>query len=226
VTSADREQILESVARGELSPEEGNALLKALQRPAPRWWRRVFAPMETLSLPTALGISLLAAGVAVALSRFGVRFDGALDTHLVHHDLSWATAAADLFVSWPLVALLFWAASRVARQGRLVDHLAAVGVARVPLVAAGAVAALLRDQLPRAEELVLEGGQPVLEPGQLAAALFFGLVVALPMLGFFIVLLLTGFRTASGLRGARLAVTFIVTLVVAEVLSKLLLALL
>jgi hypothetical protein len=216
----DPQGILESVARGEITPEEGNALLKALERPRPPLWRWLLDPIELLSTPVALTLSALGALVGAALSRFGVRFDGALDTHHVPSGVSLTTALLDLLVSWPLVAVLFFAASRVlARQGRLVDFLAAVGLARIPLLLAGVALVFFADHLPRTAEQAMD-------PSQLLYPIIFAFVFALPCLAWFITLLVRGFRTASGLRGAPLVISFIATLLIAEVLSKLVLAVL
>lgn len=217
--SAGRERILESVARGEISPEDGNALLKALDRPRPPVWKRFFVPLALLSTRTALLVSVVVAVVSLVLSRLQVHFDGALDTHFGDSPIALHVAVLELLVWWPLTALVFWGASYLlAKQGRFVDFLNAVGLARIPLVAAAVVLVFLADVMPRSPE-------EALEPGRLAYFVVYGLVVAVPLLAWSIALV-TGFREASGLRGIRLALSFVGALLVAEVLSKVVLVVL
>lgn len=215
--SADREQVLESVARGEITPDGANALLKALDRPRPPFWKWLFMPLQLISTRTAMMVSVAVAAVALVLSRFQIHFDGFLDTHLGRSPISFGIAALELLMSWPLPALVFWGASRVvAKQGRFIDFLNAIGVARLPLVVSGVALAFFADVMPRT-------AQEALERGRLVYSLVFGLVFAVPLVIWCITLLVTGFREASGLRGGRLALSFFAALVVAEVLSKLVL---
>ncbi len=218
MSEAQREQILEAVARGEVTPDEANALLKALNKPRPALWRWLFFPMEVLGTRTALLIGLVTAVGALTLSRFDVRFAGAISARHVAQDVPWHLALADLFVSWPLTALVFWLAAKLAgRRGRYLDQLAQVGVARLPLVTSMAVmVAFFVGHIPR--DPVEATKMPAL-----AWALVAGLVVGLPALAWFITLLVTGFRSVTGLRGGRLALTFIAALIVAEVIAMVLL---
>ncbi len=220
--SRDQERILESVHRGELSADEAHTLLEAMRRPRPPLWRRLLLPLEHMSSGAALGIACGVAAVSLGLSRLHLRFDGTLDTHLGSAPVAPLVAVLDLLVSWPLTALVFWAASRgFARRGRYVDHLSSVGVARIPVMLSALVLLAVNPLLP-----------PMPPPGSdplqidVAAWAVPGLLLAagtMPFLVLFIALLVTGFRTVSGLRGARLAGVFIGALVAAEVLSKLVL---
>lgn len=98
------------------------------------------------------------------------------------------------------------------RQGRWVDCLNAVGIARVPLVVIGALAGALRGPLLDAPE-----GPDVL-------VVVFAMTT-LVMVAWFFTLLVTGFRAISGLRGARLVLTSIGVLFFAVLTSKLILSL-
>lgn len=216
----ERERILHAVARGELSAEEGDRLLVALARPAPPLWRRLLFPTEHLSTAAALGLGAGAAAVGLLLGLFHVRFDGALDTHYTSGPVALGVGLSDLLVSWPLPALLFWIAARLfARRGRFVDHLAAVGVARIPAVLSGMVIAVLGPLMPPPPRVV-PGEAITLELGAYVVPALLIAAGTLPFLVLFITLLVTTFRTASGLRGPRLALAFIPALLLAEVLSK------
>lgn len=154
--------------------------------------------------------------VQLGLSFARVRFDGALDSHPAGPaGVSLGAALLDAVVSWPLTAAVFWlGALVVARQGRFVDFLGAVGVARMPMVFSGAVLALVEAYLP------------ITRPGpHHGAGIAVLTALSLPCIVWFFALLFQGFRTASGLRGPRVGVSFVVVLVVAEFVSKLVLRL-
>lgn len=207
--NAERTRILEMVAEGKMSAENADRLLQAIRK-RPTVWQWLFRPLEVLETRTALLVSAGVAGLQLLASRLPLRFDGALDLHGTQAPAPWPTSLIELAVTWPLVALIFWGAARlVARQGRFVDFLAAVGIARLPLILAAGMLGVFH---PTFEEAA--GGQP----GTLAMVLALLLV---PIVVWFIALLVTGFRTASGLRGAKLTLTTIGVLIVAEAVSKL-----
>lgn len=94
---------------------------------------------------------------------------------------------------------------------------AAVGVARLPHVLAGALGGFFRPTLVEAAERAAAEGS---FPG--AALAISGAM--LPLSLWFFALLVTGIHTVAGLRGGRLALAAVVGLLVAEVLSKVALA--
>lgn len=209
-----RQRILEMLAEKKITVEEAEELLAAIRprRPVQGWLLR---PLERFDTRTALVVSAVTAVLQLLVSRLNVRFDGALDAHLSPVEVSWPTALLDLALAWPLVALVFWAAALlVARQGRFVDFLAGVGVARIPLVATGAIAGALRSAL-----LPVQAGQ--LNP----AIVIFGLV-SVVLVVWFVALLVSGLRTASGLGGVKLGLTTFGAIILAEAGTKLLLAIL
>ena len=209
--TTSREQILEMVASGKISAAEGETLLEAL-RPKRRW-RWLAAPFERLAAPRALALGAAGAAAGLLFSRFHIRFDGAFDIHTSRAAVTLRQALTDQLVSWPLPALVLWAAARVrATQARIVDVVANVGVARLPLLWVALVVALLHDRLPKS---------PVdRSPGAMAVVLVLA-VLSLPAIVYAVILLYRAFRAASGLRGARAGITFTLGVVTAEVISKL-----
>jgi len=210
---ADRTRILEMVAAGELSPADADRLLAAAARPRPPLARWLFQPMEILPTGRALAIGAAAALAGALVSvLLGVRFDGALDAHGPAPDpVPPVDAIVDLVLVWPVTALICWGVARLfTRQGRLVDFLAAVGVARAGWLILG----LLIGTVGRAVD---DGALLSVGP----AELIFALALVLPVSAWAIALLVTGFRTASGLRGVRLAVGAVIALVLAEAITKL-----
>ena len=213
--TTERERILELVSSGKLSPADADRLLRQAEgeprRTLVAW---LFDPIDRLGTRRALVVGLIAVAAGVGLSRFGVRFDGALDSHFGEAPAALTSAAADALVAWPLTALVLWLASLAfARQGRFVDHLAAVGLSRVPAFLAGVLLAISSTLWPM--QLPEPGRIPDLHPMALVLIL-----ASVPFVVWQVVLLYRGFRTASGLRGFRCAGAAIVAILAAEVLSK------
>jgi hypothetical protein len=213
VTSAE-ERIKKIAQDRALDEADAARLLEAVRPPAtiePRrsLWRDPFARYGG-EVTTALGVVVAALGVFV--SRFQVRFDGALDVHTVSVPVPLRVALLDQLVAFPLTALILWAVARVAaRHVRFVDVLGVVGFARGPAVLIA---------LPLGLVAVHTSSRTAMSP-----ALAVILLAALAGLGSQIYLLVVGFRTASGLRGARLPWVFIGGLVLTEILTKLVLSL-
>ena len=212
MTTNNRDRILEMVASGKISAAEGDQLLGALEAPKRSRLRRVLNPFDNLTVGPAMAIGVVAAVAGIVLSRWGVRFDGALDVHVGHAEVSLRQAVLDQLVAWPLTAMVLWvAALPLARRTRAADLLANVGVARLPLLWVAAVGVVASPHLPA------NPGQAVSAPG----ALVLLAVLTLPALVWSVALLYNAFGAASGLARVRGGVVFTAALIAAEVASKL-----
>ncbi|WP_437624915.1 YIP1 family protein [Sorangium sp. So ce1151] len=196
-----------------IKPAEGERLLATMApRPPRRGWRLALDPFERFGGGVAAAAGLALAGLSVAITRLGVRFDGFLDLHATPDAIPIRTALLEQVVAWPLPALLFWAYARLLRRRvRLIDFLGVTGLARAPLALAALALALLAPEAP--------AGAPTLTPGLAALA-----VAATLCLAWFLTLLYQAFRNASGLRGAALIAGFIGLVLASEILSKVALA--
>lgn len=216
-------KIMDMVAAGKITTGEADALLAAM-RPSRRFAiRSLFDPYDKVGLWPALAVGLAAsAASAAAAVALGIRFDGFLDIHVAPGPVSAADAVADQVVAWPLSAVVLWlVALPFARQSRVVDFLAATGLARVLLLIAGL---LLVPLTPNATALARMSQNAVSNPAAVASDLVSMIpmiAVALVFVTWFIVALVFAFRHASGLRGGRLAGAFVAALIAAEIVSKL-----
>lgn len=215
--STPREQVLEMVASGKVSPEEGDALLRSMERGRRHWSEWLWNPAARVSTGVGISAAAVLVAVGIALAPLNVRFDGALDMHVGAGPVPLSLALLDA-LCWPITACLFWAVGRVfGRASRVVDHLVAVGLARAPqLPAAVASAVVLRGRVPDdpAQAMAM-----ATDPAALLPILALSLVL-IPVLVWQFVLLVTGLRAASGLRGPRLAGAAVVAIVAAEVVTK------
>jgi hypothetical protein len=173
-------------------------------------------PFPLLSRRAAVIVTGVVALASLGMSRLHVRFDGAVDLHVVPIVPSPALAVADLVASLGAPALLLWAASRLfAKKGDFLDFLLLVGVARLPLVASGLIFALL---VPSYDWLLENAQRPTNH------VLFLGLTL-LSFIGFawFVLWLYRGYKRASGLGALVGGASFAAVLAVAEIVTKLVL---
>jgi hypothetical protein len=211
MTSA--EERIKQLARAQsLDPADAERLLDAV-RPSSERHGILSNPFDRWS-----GEVTSLAGVVVALgglatSRLGVRYDGALDLHVVKGAVPISVALVDQLVAFVLTAVVMWGAARFVSRARFVDVLGAVGLSRAPIVLVAVPLALLVPLLPK---------NPTAPPN---LALLGVVVFALVGIVAQIWLLVLGFRTASGIRGGKLAVAIVGGLFVAELVTKAALAL-
>lgn len=216
--------------KGALDPREAERLLAAMTPSRadigarPGLLNRLLNPFAALG--TAPGLALAAAvtalGVGVALA-FGVRFDGFLDLHVVS-STTLRKAVLDQVAALVPGTLAAWAAALIASRiaarsdararanARIVDFAIVVGLARAPITLLATPIALFAPKLA-------PGAAPVMTPG-------LALMIVLSLVGVagHITWLWQGFRTASGLAGARAVFTFIAAVAASEAASKLLLS--
>jgi hypothetical protein len=207
------------VRSGRITAAEGERLLSALhtrrrELPGPRV---LISPMEYLSTPTMATVTVIGMILGITVEYLGVRFDGAVDVHPSPLTPTFALALFDTVNVLLVPAVFCWSASwLLARQGRFVDFVLAIGVARLPLVVIGLLAAWALppwDVLSRQTLTSAPGGKVLIMS-----------VLATPLYIWFITLLYQGFRSSSGLTGRRSAFGFVAALLGAEVASKVLLA--
>jgi len=133
--------------------------------------------------------------------------------HLVERQLSLGEIVVEQVLVWPFMSAALWGAALLSgRRGRFVDVLANTGVARTPMLLAGAGSWVVFRALSS-----FGSGALVKNAGVVAAGW------AILCLAWFIALLYQGYRAASGGRGVRAVVSFILAVVLAEVLAKLVL---
>ena len=185
--------------------------------------RALADPFARLGPGATAALAALAVVLGLAASRAGVRFDGAMDVHVVRGPVPLAVALVDQAAALLAPTLVGWATLRVlgaqAPFGRLA---ASLGAARLALVlTAPLVLGMTRVLPPEAlAELAAAGrvgGTPPMPPASfvvLALASVAGLV-------WFVALVAAALRGAAGVRGGRLAGATAATLLGGEAVAKL-----
>jgi len=212
------ERVLGMVRSGAITETEGQQLINALPSRAERW-RIFFNPFDQLStsMMWVAAMSVTIGGLAV--SQMGIRFDGSLDLHQHFGAAPWRIALLDAVSALVVTSLVFWITSLlVAKQGRLIDFVLSVAVARFPNVAVGA---LLPWILPPPDVMLARATAGTID----SEVVIVSLAVLMPGFIWFVILLCTAFKTSSGLKGLRLGIAFAIALVVSEILSKVFLGL-
>jgi hypothetical protein len=206
------------VAGGQITQSEGARLVDALHRDA-AGWTVLLNPFDRLSSRVIWMVASATFVASLGLSRIGTRFDGALDLHRPETTIPWGIALFDQINAVGLTALTAWLVSlAAARRGRFVDFVMTIAAARAPLVVIALVTHALMPPASEIRALVLSGAAP--GPAILAAS-----ILNLPVFLWFLMLLYRAFAVSSGLRGLRAGVSFGITVIVAEGLSKAALAL-
>jgi len=174
----------------------------------------LFNPFLFVGGERILLIGLIIAAVHIPIGYFlNVRFDGAIDMHLVPTDVGLLTPVIDVLIAWLSMAGCMFAAAKIFQSPmRLIDIAGAVLVARIPLLLSIGPVLLLEPDFQSIEELLnLQGS----ELYQLAALS----VISLLFLIWFFVLLFNAFKINSNLKGARLWIGFIGSAIIAEIIS-------
>ena len=174
----------------------------------------LFNPFLFVGGERILLIGLIIAAVHIPIGYFlNVRFDGAIDMHLVPTDVGLLTPVIDVLIAWLSMAGCMFAAAKIFQSPmRLIDIAGAVLVARIPLLLSIGPVLLLEPDFQSIEELLnLQGS----ELYQLAALS----IISLLFLIWFFVLLFNAFKINSNLKGARLWIGFIGSAIIAEIIS-------
>lgn len=184
--------------------------------------RALVDPFSRFDPGVTAALAVLAVVLGLAAARAGVRFDGALDTHVADGPVPLGTALADQIVALLVPALVGWGALRaVGARARLTRVVAALGAARLALVLTSPLVLFLSGTFPPELWAAPAPGAPppIPPPGVLGVVL---LVTAMSV--WFVVLAVAGLRAAGGVRGGRLVTVSTAALLGGEVVSKLLLS--
>ncbi|MDF1825548.1 MAG: hypothetical protein P1U68_12955 [Verrucomicrobiales bacterium] len=198
--------------------------------PAFSVWSALWNPFRFFAGSTALisGIGIVLATGAIA-SVSSTHFDGVLDTHVGFPAPLWFFLLEGI-VNWISLASCLWLGAvllREKRAFRALDLFGTQALARWPFIITALVCLLPGVQTYQKKLLALaKSGETVLlppagTPTELAS--FWGAALVMIFVTiWFVALAWKSFRISCDARGGRAIVTFILAIVIAEVISKLL----
>lgn len=143
-------------------------------------------------------------------------FDGALDAHFGIHT-TMTESLIVMGVSLLTVVLVMYVTGLIiAKNFRFVDILGTMTLARAPFLILAILS--LFTTFPEVEEIMRD---PMIFLDYPSTILF--MVIAVPVIVWYIALLYNGFKVSTGAKGAKLIIGFVVGILVAEAISKLVL---
>lgn len=174
----------------------------------------VLNPFLFLGGARMLTVGLIVLAIHVPAGYFlNIRFDGAVDMHLVPSVVSWLTPVLDILIAWgSMVLCMFGAAKLYKAPIRLIDIAGAVAYSRISLLIAILPAALLAPDVQSVEQLLSLQGSDLYRLVALS-------VISTIFLIWFFVLLFNAFKINSNLKGVRLWVGYIGAILTAEAVS-------
>ncbi|MGE4347132.1 MAG: hypothetical protein AB7D46_06935 [Flavobacteriaceae bacterium] len=192
-------------------------------------WNILLNPFERYSEKSLLvfGITFTLFGSAVAY-LMKARFDGVFDMHLVEN-ISFIDPFLDNILNiFTLVLLFVLFGKSINHKTRWIDILSVAIVARIPfyllpLLNIGGVLEKSLEGLLNGMDFQDLNNPPAIEPSDLLIILLFS-GVSILCLGWFIVLFWNGFKTATNAKGIKNVIFFIILLILAEVISKILIS--
>lgn len=189
----------------------------------------LFSPFQRIAGGAALGLGL-AALVSAALvgAGQGVHFDGVLDVH-AGRAAPWWLFVAEGLIDWLCLALVLLVAGRLVSRTafRSIDLIGTQALARWPMVLV-ALACLapgfhrFSDALIKSLAQLKPGAVPTLPGGPDAAVFAVVTVVMLACIVWMVALMWKSFAHCCNVRGGKAVAAFVIGLLVAETLSKLL----
>lgn len=190
----------------------------------------LFHPFHRIAGVQALGLGLvtvIAAGLLGAAQ--GLHFDGVLDLH-VGRSAPWWLFVAEGLIDWLCLALVLLAAGRLVSRSafRSIDLIGTQALARWPML--GVALACLAPGFHRFNQELLKA-LTNLKPGEIPSlptdspdVVVFAVVTLVMLLGtvWMVALMWKSFSHCCNVRGGRAVTAFVLGLLAAEVLSKLL----
>lgn len=191
----------------------------------------VFNPFEKHSEITLLifGLTLTILGSFIGY-LMKARFDGIIDMHLVENISLIEPFLDNLLNTLSLFVLFFILGKSINKKTRWVDILSASIIARIPfyilpLFNIGGFLEKITERLLESIDLENLNSPPAISISDMLTMLLFA-GIGIVCLCWFIALFWNGFRVATNTKGTKNIILFVIMLIVAEAISKFLIAIL
>jgi len=177
-------------------------------------------PFERYSEWRLLVVGLLAFAVGTVLSKlFNTHFDGVLDAHF-SNTISWSETILNNSVNVVSLTLVLFAVGKIINhKTRLVDLFATVLIARIPFYPL-VFCNVGNKAFKSGDEIVQATLHQTSVSTSAIVMLVIMVLITLALIVWSVSLLYNGYKTAVNGKGAKAIVLFIVGIVVAEIVSK------
>jgi hypothetical protein len=178
-------------------------------------FRLLVNPFTRIAGWQALGLGLvLVAAMGLLGAASGVAFDGVFDMHLFKHSVG--QAFGYLAIGLVCIVAVLWVAGLLStRNFRFIDLLGTLALAKAPFLLTALAGFFVTP--PDLSQIMHDPYVMVRNVPFLAM-----MVLSFPVMVWSITLLFNAFKVSCGLKGSRLTVSFILGLVLAEFVAKLL----
>lgn len=188
--------------------------------------RLLYNPLAVIRPRAGLFAALL---IVIALTVVawwgGIHLDGALDIHITPDRPSAVAVILESAIAWLSVAFLLFLSARIfSGAGGLASYAAVTGLSRFPYILSALV--FSRQLLGNAVLAAFTVGENevTVRPQELfTPALALASVAVVGLIVWAIFILYLGYKQVSGLRGGRAGLSFLIGLLIAELVSKILL---
>ena len=179
-------------------------------------WNLLWNPFIRVAGWQAFGVGIIIVLISAVLASYGnLAFDGAIDAHFGDN----ITIAQSLLVTGisllSVVLSMYVIGLIISKNFRFVDILGTMTLARAPFLVLAVFSLFVTS--PDVEQ-VLQNPMIVLDyPSFLVLG-----IISVPIIVWYIALMYNGLKVSTGTKGIKLTIGFIVGILVAEVISKLL----
>jgi|TARA_B110000240_G_scaffold65364_1_gene74535 hypothetical protein len=182
----------------------------------------LFKPFEKYSEKTLLLVGILFTLLGSFFGYvFNIRFDGVIDVHIVTNSLPYQALLDNLVNIFCLVLFLYISSKYINKKTRLIDIINTALVARAPFYLMPFFN--INGVIQKASDDVIQFANPELisqiSSSNLCILIVFG-IIAILFLVWYISLLFNGIKVASNAKGKTPIILFIISLLLAEILSK------
>lgn len=180
-------------------------------------WNLIFKPFTRIAGWQAFILGLVFVALSGVIGTYAqVLFDGVLDAHITDQAVGFKTSFVLLGIDIVCITVVMYLAGMIiSKQTRMIDILGTMTLARAPMLLL-AIAGLFVTPISGAEIMQ----NPMVIFGDPLFILF--TLLAILLVVWFVALMYNAFKVSTGEKGGRLIAAFIIGLILAESLSKIL----
>ena len=184
--------------------------------------KKIVNPFETFGEKQLLFTGLVATLLGIYIGFiFNARFDGVVDLHF-RESVTWQEVALDNLINIVVLSIVLFVAGKIINpKTRIIDILNSSLISRIPfyILPFFNVNQIMFHSSNEMMESIQNGQFSEITSTNLILTLVFSLVAIL-LLICFVILLWNGFKIATNAKGSKAIILFVVSLFVAEIVSK------